>query len=154
MSSLNNIIENLKKEQEFKNKLSDLLNLIDNIHERKNRIPKYFKLLNVIDEYNEIVFYNNTTKYNKLIDTMEKKFTFFIKNEKDISEKTNIFLEKYYRCKAVCKYGNRCKNKINRKISNFFCGVHKNYIPTLKYILQENTNFNDKIIDKIIFYLF
>lgn len=145
--------EIIKKEQEFAIEIYNLLSVIKNSDEKEYKINKYYEILKLLDNYN-IIFYNETNKWNRFIDVMEKKLKFFIKTEKDISEKTKIFLKKYFRCKAICKYKNRCKNKINRKESRCFCKVHKKYILKFKNILKKITNFDDNIIEKITFYSF
>lgn len=153
MLSILGRIGHKEEEHAFKNKLSDLLASIENTNEKKYKVDKYFEILDMLDRYHYIFFYNET-KWEKFIDTVEKKLNYFIKNEKDISEKTTVFIEKHFRCKAICKHKKKCKHKINRKKSRCFCSVHKKYILKFKNILKEITDFDDNIIDKITFYSF
>lgn len=147
-------IERRKRTMKFKDDLSSLLKSMEYTEGIEKKKIVYLKILDTLDNHADVIYNGNDNKWNRFINTVDKKLSFFIKKEKHIEKETKEFMNKYYRCRVVSKNGNRCKNKIKREISNCFCGVHKNYLFKFKFCLSETTNFDNKIIDKISSYLY
>jgi hypothetical protein len=140
-------------EKEFINKLKTLMTEMSSLNTKKIKEEYFIKILKLLEENENIVF-SNYDKWKKFTITVEKKVNFFIKNEPGVKDKSIKFLKKFYRCKAVGKYRNRCKNHIRRDISNHFCAVHKNILIKTQVLVYENTGFNSSIIDKITNYIY
>lgn len=143
-----------ENERQFMKKIKILiLKMSFSLNTKKQKEEYFIKILKILEEHENIIF-GNYGKWKKFTISVEKKINFFIKNEPGVKDASINFFNKFYRCIAFAKYGNRCKNHIRRDISNHFCAVHKNFLIKTKLLIYENTGFNSSLIDKITNYIY